>query len=525
LAYDLVIKNGHVIDGTGRPRFKTNVYIEGGKIIKVGSDGSEIADRVIDAEGKIICPGFFDLHNHSDGTLFANKRAESFIRQGVTTLYINPDGFSPAPLNANHRKEIIDFYGALSFGATMPFTWTTFKEYFDKLESVLGINIRANVGFGTVRICAMGFEMRKPTGSEMEYMKKLVDEAFRDGVCGLSTGLTYPPQCYSTTKEVLKLCRVVAKHGGIYHTHLRGTDGLREAFELGEKSGAPVHLTHSTPSDEAYRVIERANTMGLDVTLDAYPYTVGSGRMDAYLPGWVHEGGREEMLVRIQKPEVRERLSSEWRERDSRTWPNGPRGTPLIAWCQSESCKQYEGKTVNEVARITDMNVVDAFCSLLLENDGNIIHNSINRRLRRDVQRAFQRPLMLIGSDGWAMSSYGPLHVGYPHPRCYGTFPRILGKYARYMGLLTLEEAIKKMTLDSARRIRVYDRGALQKGMWADITIFDPEGICDNATYTFPHRYPSGVEYVIVNGEITIETGKHTGALAGRVLRYNSKAL
>jgi N-acyl-D-amino-acid deacylase len=522
--YDLVIKNGHVIDGTGRPSFKANIYIDEGKIAKVDPDGQEFGDRVIDAKGMIVSPGFIDMHNHSEGTIFANKRAESYIRQGVTTLYINPDGFSPAPVVANHKKDLEDFYGALSFGAEMPYTWTTFKEYFNKLESGLGINIRANVGFGTVRICTMGFEMREPTDSEMEFMKQLVDQAFRDGVCGLSTGLTYHPQCYSNSEEVLELCNIVAKHGGIYHTHLRGVDGLKEAFWLGKKSGVPVHLTHSTPSDERYEIIERAKSTGLDVTLDAYPYTVGSGRMDAYLPGWVHEGGRDEMLARIQKPEVREKIKHDWKKKDPEAWPNGSSGTPLIAWCKNDRCKQYEGKTVNEVAEITDMNVVETFCSLLLENDGNVIHNSLGRRLRRDVQRAFQRPLMLVGSDGWAMATYGSLHVGYPHPRSYGTYPRILGTYVKLMDLLSLENAIKIMTLQSASRMKVYDRGAIQTGMWADITIFDPESITDNATYTFPHRYPTGVEYVIVNGEITIEKSKHTGALAGKILRYQSKA-
>lgn len=527
MGYDLVIKNGHIIDGTGRLRFKANIYVDEANIAKVSTDGPEYGDEVIDAKGMIVCPGFLDMHSHADLTLFENKQAESFIHQGVTTLYFTPDGWSPAPVVEMHRKDLKNYYETLAFGASLPFNWTTYDDYFNKLEEGgLGVNVRANVGFGTIRIDAIGFEMREPSQVEMEHMKELVDQAFRDGVCGLSTGLTYYPQCYSTTQEVLELCGVVAKYGGIYHTHTRGgIEGVMEALELGERSGVPVNLTHMTPSDEIYAVIEGAKARGVDVTFDAYPYTAGSSFLSGiYLPSWVHEGGSDAMLERIMKPEVRERISREWKQSPPEMWPNGSRNTPLIAWCQNKKCRKYEGKTVNEVAEMMDVPLIDAFCNLLIENKANVMRVGLNSRLHKNVKRAFQHPLMLIGSDGWAMAPYGSLHVGYPHPRCYGTFPKILGMYVRLMGLLTLEEAVKKMTWASAQRMLIKDRGALRKGMGADITIFNPETVIDNATYWNPHQYPTGIEYVIVNGKITIERGEHTGTLAGNVLRYKSKA-
>lgn len=526
MGYDLVIKNGHVIDGTGRTRFKTNVYVEEGKIAKISSSGPKFGDKVIDAKGMIVCPGFVDMHSHSDLTIWENRRVESIIHQGATTLYFTPDGWSPAPVVEEHRKDLMEYYETLTFGAPLPFTWTTYDDYFNELEKAgIGVNVRANIGFGTVRINAMGYEMRAPTNSEMEHMKEMFDHAFKDGVCGMSTGLSYYPQCYSTIEELLELMKVAATHGGIHHIHTRGgTEGIKEALELSERSSVPVHLTHTTPSDEQLALIEGAKARGVDITFDAHPYTAGSSFISGiYLPGWIHEGGRGEMLKRIRGPEVRERIDKEWGERPPDMWPNGPRGTPIIAWCQNEKYGKYEGKTLNEIADMMDLDLVDAFCILLMENKGNVMYVGLHLYTHRDVKRTYQHPLMLVGSDSWAMAPYGPLHVGYPHPRCYGTFPKILGRFVRQMGLLTLEEAIRKMTWGPAQRILIKDRGALCEGMAADITLFDPETVIDNATYWNPHHYPTGIEYVIVNGKVVIEKGKHTGALAGKVLRFQSQ--
>ena len=525
MGYDLVIKNGHVVDGTGRPRFKADVAVEAGRIARVSLNGPASGDEVIDAAGLIVCPGFVDMHSHADLTLFGNPRAESFLRQGATTLYVTPDGWSPAPVAESQRHALKAYYEALAFGATLPFDWTSYDEYFTRLTTMgLGVNIRANVGFGTVRVDAMGFERRAPTPAELEHMKALVDQAFQDGVCGLSTGLTYLPQCYSTTAEVLELCRVAAAHGGLYHTHTRGgVAGIREAIELGERSGVAVNLTHTTPSDEVYAILAEATARGVDVSFDAYPYTAGSSSLsESYLPEWVHEGGPAAMLERIRRPAVRARISQEWHAAAPEAWPNGPRNTPLIAWCRNPQCRPYEGKTVHEVAAMMDVSLVDAFCTLLIENQAHVIRVGLHSRLHTDVIRAYQHPLHLVGSDGWAMAPEGLLHVGCPHPRCYGTFPKVLGRYVRLLGLLTLEEAVKKMTWGPAQRMRLTDRGAIRPGLAADLTVFNPATVIDHATYWQPHQCPTGIDYVIVNGEIAIRQGAPTDALAGHVLRYQS---
>jgi N-acyl-D-aspartate/D-glutamate deacylase len=526
MQYDLTIINGQIIDGTGKTRFKANINITNGKIAKIDSSGPTTGKQVIDARGLIVCPGFIDMHSHADLTLFGNRRADSFIRQGVTTLYVTPDGWSPAPVIDDHRRDLKEYYETLTFGAPLPFTWTTYKEYFSELQKGgLGVNIRANIGFGTVRTNVLGYAMRAPTQSELDLMKEQIHTAFLEGVCGLSTGLSYHPQCYSTTKEVEELCHVAAQHGGLHHTHTRGgTAGLREAIVLSERTGIPVNITHTTPSDEQLAMIESAVASNIDVTFDAYPYTAGSSFLSGiYLPGWVHEGGRDQMLQRITNPSIRERIQTEWQQNPRDQWPNGPRNTPLIAWCHNPAMRKYEGKTIDTVAEMMDVQLVDAMCNLLLENHGSVMRIGLHARRHRHVQRAYQHPLMLVGSDGWAMTLSGPLHIGYPHPRCYGTFPKVLGMYVRLMGLLTLEEAITKMTSASAQRMRLEDRGVVRKGMAADITIFNPKTIIDNATYWQPHQYPAGIEYVIVNGQLVIDHGQHTGTLAGQVLRFRSK--
>jgi N-acyl-D-aspartate/D-glutamate deacylase len=356
-------------------------------------------------------------------------------------------------------------------------------------------------------------------------MKEMFDQAFKEGVCGISTGLVYYPQCFSTTEELLELMKIAAKHGGIHHTHTReGTEGIKEVIKISEKSGVPVHITHTTPTDEQFSLLETAIARGVDITFDAHPYTAGSSFLSGiYFPGWVHDGGRGEMLERIKEPQVRERIDKEWRERPPERWPNGQRGKPIIAWCQNENYRKYEGKTINEISNSMDLDIIDTFCVLLMKNKGNIMYVGLNNYIHNSIKKAYQHSIFLVGSDAWALAPYGPLHIGYPHPRCYGSYPKILGKFVRQLGLFSYEDAIRKMTWNPAQRMLVKDRGALLEGMAADITIFDPNSVIDNATYRKPHQYPSGIEYVIVNGSVTIEKGEHTGALEGKVLRFQSR--
>jgi N-acyl-D-amino-acid deacylase len=517
MVFDIVIKNGYIIDGTGKPMFKGNVYVKDGKITKIG-DGSEAGDKVINAEGLIVCPGFIDVHNHSDYTLLINGRAESFIRQGVTTINIGNCGHSPAPVRLKGRRVTV------MWGLKVNINWSSLAEYFKRLEDTgIGINVRAMVGFGSIREAVMGFEMRDPTKDELDEMKAHIDSAFKEGAFALSTGLTYPPQCYSKTEEVVELAKVAAKHGGMYFTHTRGGEaGVKEAIEIGFKAKIPVQMSHYTPaSKEGYAILEEARDKGLDVAFDAYPYTAGCSYMSGiYIPGWVHEGGVENMLKRLRDPEVREKIAYEWARSPSGRWPNGSENKPLVAFVKEQRFKRYEGLTIDEVAEIMDLEPIDAMAALLIGNKNNVMRVGLFSRRPKAVIRAFQHPLMVVGTDGWSFAPYGKLNVGKPHPRCYGTYPKILGLYVRDLGILTLEDAIKKMSLLPAKRLLISDRGAIKEGYWADITIFNPNTVMDTATYRDPHRYPEGVEYVIVNGKVTVEMGEHTGALPGQVLRH-----
>ncbi len=521
MGYDIVIKNGHLIDGTGKPRTRANVYVKDGKIVKVG-DGTETADKTIDAEGLIVSPGFLDTHNHSDYMLLLNGRAESYIHQGVTTINIANCGHSPAPLDPKRKSERT----TLMWGLDLTVDWHTFKEYFRRLEkSQIGINVRTMVGFGTVREAVMGFEMRDPTKDEIEEMKAHVDQAFDDGVFALSTGLTYPPQCYSKTDEVVELAKVAAKRGGMYYSHTRGGDeGVREALEIGFKAKIPVQVSHYSPlEDEGYTVLEDAKRKGLDVAFDAYPYTAGCSYMSGiYIPGWAHEGGVDKMLQRLKDPDMRNKIADEWTKQSQRRWPNGRGNTPMVAFVSKERFKKYEGLTINEVAEIMDLDLIDAMAALLIGNENNVMRVGLFSRNPRGVVKAFRHPLMVLGSDGWAFAPYGVLHSGRPHPRCYGTYPKTLGLFSRDLGVLPLEEAVMKMTSAAAKRLLISDRGVIKEGYKADITIFNPETVMDTATYRDPHQYPVGIEYVIVNGKVAIDEGKHTGASAGEVLRYRT---
>ncbi len=522
MVYDIVIKNGYVIDGTGRPRTRANVYVKDGNIVKTG-DGTETADRTIDAKGLIVSPGFLDTHNHSDYMLLLNGKAESYIHQGVTTINIANCGHSSAPLDPKRKSERT----TLMWGLDLTVNWHTFSEYFRRLEeSPIGINVRPMVGFGTVRETVMGFEMRDPTKDEIEEMKAHVNKAFDDGVFALSTGLTYPPQCYSKTDEVVELAKVAAKRGGMYYSHTRGGDeGVREALEIGFKAKIPVQVSHYSPiEDEGYTVLEDAKKKGLDVAFDAYPYTAGCSYMSGiYIPGWAHEGGVDKMLQRLKDPDIRNKIADEWAKQSQRRWPNGRGNTPMVAFVCKERFKKYEGLTINEIAEIMDLDLIDTMAALLIGNENNVMRVGLFSRSPRGVVKAFRHPLMVLGSDGWGFAPYGVLHSGRPHPRCYGTYPKTLGLFSRDLGVLPLEEAVMKMTSSAAKRLLISDRGIIKEGYKGDITIFNPETVMDTATYRNPHQYPIGIEYVVVNGKVAIDGGKHTGVSAGEVLRYKAQ--
>jgi N-acyl-D-amino-acid deacylase len=527
--FDLIVKNGIVVDGTGNPWFKAAVGIRDGRISDIGELSSSESDEVIDANGLVVAPGFIDMHAHSDFSLLINPLAESKVRQGVTTEVIGNCGFSAAPLNDFLKKQFRAILPVLE-EARLKLSWSSMDEYLKRLEkNGIALNAISLVGNGNIRALVMGYDSRRPSGSELEEMKKVLAETIEEGAVGLSSGLIYPPSCYADTRELIELCKVVAKYGGIYASHIRGEgetliDSVREAIEIGEKSGVPVEISHHKASGkpnwgkvkQTLKMIDEARNMGVDVTCDVYPYLAGSTGLDALLPTHAWEGGVEKLIERLKNPRIRKRLRQEMKEGQSNLLTAGEWDSIMIAYCKGH--REYEGKTIAEIAEQKRIDPFDLVFDLLIEEKASVMI-VIFTMCERDMCTVLKHPATMIGSDSDSTAPYGVLGKGKPHPRTYGTFPRVLREYARRKKLLTLENAIRKMTSFPAQKLRLNDRGLIRKGMWADITVFNPEKIVDKATYLNPHQYPSGIEYVIVNGKLVIADGKHTRELPGTVLR------
>jgi N-acyl-D-amino-acid deacylase len=523
MLYDIVIKRGKLLDGTGNPSFEACLSIRNGRIKAISKTASLQGDITIDAKGKIIAPGFIDYHNHSDLTLLVNPLAESYLYQGVTTIGIGNCGQSSAPISHHYRKEFAHYFAYHAYGLNVPMPWSTFSEYFQQLEQRgLGVNVIPFVGHGTVRIAVMGFENRAPKKGEMEAMKALVEDAFLEGVFSLSTGLDYVPNIYANTAEIIELCKVAAQYGGTYTTHTRGAqrEGVEEALKIGLAAKIPVHVLHAQYSlPYSYDSIKSAQKKGLEISFDAYPYDGGCGALDSQLQefekGWLFEGGPREFLNRLHKPHIRQvlkqRLHVDWRRLH-------------VAVCHSSEVQQFEGNSIHSIAETQQQHPVDVYCDLLLANEGIALQVFRHALEEIYVIAALQHPLMIVGSDGWALADSGELCVGVPHPRCYGTFPRILSRYVREQEALSLAEAVAKMTSIPAQRLGLLDRGILRKGMRADVIVFDPLRISDRATYDAPHQYSRGIDYVIVNGQVVLEENQLTGKLAGRILKRGEQS-
>jgi len=539
---DLVIKGGKIVDGTGNPWFKADIGVKDGKIIKLGR--LEYADFIIDANDKVVCPGFIDMHNHTEKTCLIDPKVESMIQQGITTMVIGQCGGSVAPINPNAREELIRCrFSFLPEEAirTAGLDWVTYREYLARIEEKgCSCNLATLVGHGTIRLSVMGFEARKPTDRELGLMKMLVEEAMQAGAFGLSSGLYYPPGVYAETDELVELCRVVAKYRGTYFTHIRGEsdtliDSVKEAIEIGERSGVPVQISHLKvagaknwgKSPEVLKIIEDARKRGVDVTFDQYPYTAGMTGLSALLPPWARVGGDEMMIKRLKDPNERRRIKNDF-EKGLPGWQNtvGDVGWSNIylAFVEKEENKFLEGKNFKEISNIKNCDPASAYFDLLIDEKGkgSIV---VFMMSEDDVVNIMKSPFQMFGTDGWAVSPKGILSHGKPHPRFYGTYPRVLGRYVRDMGVLRLEEAIRKMTSLPAQKLGLRDRGLLREGFWADIVIFDPEKIMDKATYQNPHQFPEGIEHVIVNGTVVVSGGEHNGALPGKVLRLKKNKL
>jgi N-acyl-D-amino-acid deacylase len=529
--YDLLIKNGRIIDGSGKPGYAADLAVRGDRIVRIGNLKSAQATRVIDAAGLVVAPGFIDMLGQSETYVLIDNRAMSKVMMGVTTE-ITGEGESIAPINERIVKEMEDF----SRRYNLTVDWRTLDDYFRRLEKQgIGVNMGTFVGATQVRAYVIGFDNRPPTPSELEQMKQLVADAMKDGALGLSTSLQYVPARFAKTDEIIELAKVARQHGGIYATHQRSEanaldESLAEVFEIARRAQIPVEIWHLKTAyqknwgrmPEVLEKIGKARAQGLDITADVYPYIAGSTALSACLPPWALEGGTEKMLARLRDPQTRERLKKEI-STDSRDWENiylgsGGASGVLIGSVITRDLEWTQGKRVSEIATEQKKDPLDAVLDLILADHGQTgaIYFMMSET---DLRAAMQAPFVSFCTDSGARATDGPLAGAKSHPRGWGSYPRILGRYVRDGHLLTLENAIQKMTGMPATRVGLRDRGFLREGMFADITAFDPKSVIDRATFEMSNQYPEGIQYVIVNGQISVAQGKRTSALAGRPIR------
>ena len=525
---DLKITGGRLIDGTGAPARAGDVGITGDRITAVDDLSREPAGRTIDASGRTVAPGFIDVHSHSDWRLWDNRRAESKIRQGVTTEVVGNCGFSPAPVSDQFRDEMRGF--ALYLPAGMDFSWRSVGEYLARYESDgVALNVVQLIGHGTLRLAAMGFARRPPTAAEQAHMERMMDEAMGDGAYGLATGLIYAPGSYATTEEIVGIARRAGGRRGFYASHIRGEgatllDAVAEAIRVGREGGLPVQVSHVKAAGRpnwgkvanALALIDDARREGLDVMGDVYPYTASSTTLRTLLPDWALEGGIDAMLKRLADPAIRDRIRRELTGGGETLLRGLDWADIMVAYAPSRPDAQ--GRRIAEIASARREDPLDAALELIVSEQGKG-YMILFQLDEADLRRALAHPHVMIGSDGSALAAEGSLAAGKPHPRSYGTFPRVLGRYARDERVLSLETAVWKMTGLPARRLGLRDRGVLAAGAKADVVVFDPATVADRATYEDPHRYAAGIGDVVVNGRAVIAGGEHTGALPGRVLR------
>ncbi len=498
MAWSLLVRNGSLIDGSGVPARPADVAIDGDRIVAVGPRLAGEAARVIDAAGHVVAPGFIDMHSHSDLFYFACPSAESKVRQGVTTEVVGMCSFSQAPLRADQREIVQGWAGGI--GASLDLPWESFAQYLDALRAIRpSVNIAHFVGHGALRIAAMGFEARPAGADDLRGMERLLGEAMDAGAFGFSSGLVYAPSAYSDTAELIALAKSMARRGGFYFSHIRGEssmllDSINEAIRIGEEAGVGVQVSHVKASgrenwskiDAALRLFESARARGVDVLGDVYPYNAGSTKLDNMMPAWAHDGGLAKLLERLADRATRRRIVEECLI-DGERWGTVSQGG------------------------------IGFLMNLLLEERCTVGMISFSQSIE-NVAKVLAHPLLMIGSDSIPLYSGEADRPGKPHPRTYGTFPRVLGEYAREQKLFPLETAVYKMTGMSAARLRLRDRGLVREGYAADLAVFDPGTVRDESTFADPHRYPSGVPYVVVNGAVVVDGGRMNPLGTGRVL-------
>ena len=529
--YDLVILNGRIVDGTGSPWYSADLGIRAGRIAAIGRLDGAGAKQVVDARGHVVAPGFIDMLGQSELAILADPSLPSKIFQGITTE-ITGEGGSPAPLN--DAIVAADRAGYEQLGIEPD--WRSLAEYYARLERQgIGINIATYVGATQVRRMVLGDDDRDPTPAQLDSMRALVRRAMHDGAVGLSTSLQYPPAPYAETPELVALAREAAKLGGIYATHLRNESdeiipALDEAIRIGREAGIPVEVWHLKTAGknnwgrmpEVVAKIDSARRAGVDIAADTYAYPAWFNSLSSFVPPWAHDGGTAKLLERLRDPGARQRIRQDMVDADA-GWDNswqkidGPEAI-LIGAVHNPSLRRYQGKTLAEVAQARGGDPIEALLDFLVEDEA-FTYVAVFGMSEPDVALALEQPWVSINCDSEGASPEGILSKSHPHPRAYGTFPRILRKYVREEKRLTLEDAIRKFTSLAAQRVRLGDRGVLKVGMWADVVVFDPETVRDRSTFAQPHQLAEGMRWVLVNGVPVIAEGKATGARPGKVLR------
>jgi N-acyl-D-amino-acid deacylase len=531
---DLVIIGGTVVDGTGAPGRPGAVVVSGDRMRLVDSEGDADADarrtgdgvRTIDASGKIVAPGFIDLHSHSGLMILADPRHEPKVRQGITTEVIGVDGNSYAPFpNPDDLRAFVHLNAGLDGRPDIAYDWDSVDSYLGRFHEQVSLNIAYLVGNSALRIAAVGWGDVPATDDARDTMRSLLRESMEEGAFGISSGLDYPPGSYATTEELADLTREAGRSGGFYHTHVRYPlgdaflDPFREAIEIGRQAEAPAHITHfyhrttfpGTP-DQMLQLVDDARAEGLDVTFDAYPAEWASTRLLILIPTWVQAGGPAATKERLADSAIRARIRGELRARGQLFAGAGGLRDIRIGYLHRPENLRWEGRTLGELIDDSGREPVDALCDLLLEED--LSPNEVTPGPHLDgIRRFLEHPIGMVGTDSTFVGDK-------PSPRTYGSFPRILGQFVRDEALLSLEEAIRRMTSAPAARLGLRDRGVIRDGAIADLVVFDPATVRSNATYDEPRRFPDGIEQVIVNGEIVVDGGRHTGRTPGRALRH-----
>lgn len=529
--YDVVIRNAHIVDGTGSPWYSGDIAVRDGRIAAIGRLGDVSAKTTIDAHGRVVAPGFIDMLGQSERSILVDPRLPSKIYQGITTE-VTGEGSSIAPqTDALIQADHID-YEHYKIKAD----WHTFQEYFARLEKQgMGINLASYVGATQVRRVVIGDADRDPSAEELNRMKALVDQAMREGTVGVSTSLQYPPAPYAKTDELIALATEASRYGGIYATHMRSEgdaimDALKETARIAREAKIPAEIWHIKVAGksnwgrmpEVVAFIEQARASGLDISANTYAYTAWNNSLSAFVPPWVHDGGDAKFIERLRDPGTRARIKKDM-DTPATDWDNEWNEIPgaesiLVSEVQNEKLLPVQGKTIAEIAKLWNEDPKDAIFDLLIQ-DNAFTYVSVFGMQQSDVSLALKQPWVSIDNDSEGTSLEGLLGKGHPHPRAYGTFPRILHKYVHDEGLLTLPDAIRKFSSLPAQKMGFTDRGALKVGLWADIVIFDPETVHDLATFENPNQLSVGMDYVLVNGVPVIADGKMTNALPGKVLR------